>query len=418
MKLTVRKRAGRGVLFVHSNFPAQFGFVAQLLQREGVKCTSICSPSGTTLFGVPALKWRAPRGTSKSTYTPATKAEADMLRGAAAAERAMELKKKGFDPLLIVGHPGWGETLFLKEVFPNARQISYGEFYYHSHGADSGFDPEFGDDDFGEKLKIAGKNATLSLAYADADRIISPTPFQASLIPETFRSKMTIIHEGVDVDRVYKRRGSKLKVSDDLVLDETTPVITFINRCFEPLRGYHRFMRALPRVLAEVPDAHVLLIGEAGERGYGMSPPNGRTWKDIYLEEVADRLDLSRVHFTGWLARDRMLAALSLSRAHVYFTYPFVMSWSLLEAMASECLVIGSDTAPVRDAVTDGENGILVDFFDQDRLAETLVEACRNPARFSGLRSAARETIVTRYNRKTISEPAWRDVIADTVAWT
>jgi len=183
------------------------------------------------------------------------------------------------------------------------------------------------------------------------------------------------------------------------MLDRAKPIITFINRRFEPLRGYHVFMRALPRVLAQVPEAEILLIGSEQQGGYGLPPPKGATWKQLFLDEVKGRIDASRVHFTGPLPHGEMLAALSLSRAHVYYTYPFVLSWSLLEAMASECLVIASDTAPVRDAIRSGENGLLLDFFDHDALAEALVEACRSPERFAPLRKAARETVIADFNR-------------------
>jgi glycosyltransferase involved in cell wall biosynthesis len=159
------------------------------------------------------------------------------------------------------------------------------------------------------------------------------------------------------------------------------------------------FMRALPRFLAEVDDAHVLLIGSDEAGGYGKPAPQGTTWKAKYLAEVADRLDLARVHFLGRVSHERMLAALSLSRAHVYYTYPFVLSWSLLEAMACECLIVGSDTAPVRDAIVPGENGILLDFFDHDALADALIDACRSPAKFLPLRHAARQTVVSRFDR-------------------
>jgi glycosyltransferase involved in cell wall biosynthesis len=186
-------------------------------------------------------------------------------------------------------------------------------------------------------------------------------------------------------------------------------VITFINRNFEPLRGFHIFMRALPRLLAEVPEAEVVLIGSDG-RGYG-GESEGRSWKQRMLEELGERIDPKRLHFLGHVPYDQMLSALSISSAHVYFTYPFVLSWSLLDAMASECLVIASDTAPVRDVIEHGSNGLLVDFFDVDALSAALVRACREPAAFAPLRKAARETVVSRYDRQDVCLPGWLDLI-------
>jgi len=291
----------------------------------------------------------------------------------------------------------------------SARQVAYAEYYYRAHGGDVGFDPEFKAPSLDEKFRVHAKNATMAMVFGEADRIVAPTPFQAGLLPVAFRSRTAIIHEGVDTDLVRPAPNARLTVGGR-VLDRSKPIITFINRRFEPLRGYHVFMRALPRVLAQVPDAEILLIGSEQPGGYGLPPPKGATWKQLFLDEVKDSLDPSRVHFTGPLPHGEMLAALSLSRAHVYYTYPFVLSWSLLEATASECLVIASDTAPVRDAIRSGENGLLFDFFDHDALAEALVEACRSPERFAPLRKAARETVIADFNRARCSA-AWVDLL-------
>jgi glycosyltransferase involved in cell wall biosynthesis len=393
------------LLFVHTNFPAQLGFVAQAMAARGHRCRAIASSTGREVAGVPLSRWSTSRGSTAGIFTPATRAEADLIRGAAAAHAASALKDGGFTPDVIVGHPGWGETVFLREVFPNARQVVYAEFYYRTQGGDVDFDPEFEAPSFEERFRIHAKNATMAMAYADADRIVSPTRFQASLLPAAFRSRTAIIHEGVDPNLVRPDPDARLAVGGRM-LDRATPVITFINRRFEPLRGYHVFMRALPRLLAAVPDAHSVLIGSDGPAGYGLPAPKGTTWRQRYLDEVKDRIDPTRVHFTGHLPHDRMLAALSISRAHVYYTYPFVLSWSLLEAMASECLVVGSDTAPVRDAVRPGENGLLLDFFDHAALAEALIEACRKPQAFAHLRKAARKTVVADFNRAR-SREAW-----------
>ena len=193
-------------------------------------------------------------------------------------------------------------------------------------------------------------------------------------------------------------------------LDASRPVITFVNRHLEPLRGFHVFMRALPAVLDAVPEAQVLVIGD-DKKGYGREPPDGTTWKAHILDELRGRLDFSRVHFLGRIPRAELIAALSISRAHVYYTYPFVLSWSLLDAMACECLVIGSDTRPLHDVIENGHNGILLDFFDVAALSETLIECCREPNRFEALRRAARSTILDSYDRQRHSIPAWQKLL-------
>jgi glycosyltransferase involved in cell wall biosynthesis len=386
------------VLFVHTNFPAQFGFVAQAMAARGHRCRAIASSTGREIAGVPLLRWSGGRGSTPGIFPPATRAEADFIRGTGAARAALALKEGGFEPDVVVGHPGWGETVFLREVFPKARQVAYAEFYYRVEGGDVGFDPEFGTPSIEERFRIQAKNATMAMAYAEADRIVAPTRFQASLLPAAFRERAAIIHEGVDPKRVRPDPNARLEAGKH-VLDRGTPVVTFVNRRFEPLRGYHVFMRALPRFLAEVPDAHAVLIGSDAEAGYGLAAPKGTTWRQRFLDEVKDRIDLGRVHFTGHLPHDRMLAALSIARAHVYYTYPFVLSWSLLEAMASECLIVASDTAPLRDAIRPGENGLLLDFFDHGALAEALIAACRTPEAFVPLRKAARETVIAEFDR-------------------
>lgn len=399
------------ILFVHNNFPAQFGFVAEALVARGHRCAAVTSKTGQAIDGVSVVRWQSRRGSTPGILKEATRIEADLIRGGGAARAALALKQKGFDPAVIIGHPGWGETSYMRELFPNARQIVYAEYYYRSKGGDVGFDPEFPQPSDMPDYVLAAKNAGMAMAFAEADRIVAPTPFQYSLLPDTFKARTSIIHEGVDTDYVVPRSGLGFKLRGGRVLDASTPIITFINRRFEPLRGYHIFMRALPKLMAAVPEAEVLLIGADEPGGYGRPADQGQTWGRHFLDEVRDRIDVKRLHFTGRVPHEVMLGALSISAAHVYLTYPFVMSWSLLEALASECLVIGSDTPPVRDAIAHGKNGILVDFFDYDGLADALIEACRSPGKFSRLRTAARKSVLKTYDRKTVCIPAWMDLV-------
>lgn len=394
------------VLFVHNNFPGQFGFIAQRLRADGHRCAAIASETGRALEGIELVKWSANRGTTGGILPSAVRIEADLIRGGAAAEAALALKARGFGPKLIIGHPGWGETTYMREVFPEARQIVYAEYYYRSEGGDVGFDPEFSPDTESPHLLYA-KNAGMTLAFGEAEAIVAPTPFQRSLLPGIFRERTQVIHEGIDTALVQRHSTPKLTTASGKVIDGSRPLITFINRRFEPLRGFHIFMRALPKFMAAVPDADVVVIGADEAGGYGRPATGGKTWGQLLFAEVADRLDRSRIHFVGRIPHPLMIEALSLSTAHVYYTYPFVLSWSLLEAMAAESFVIGSDTAPVRDAITDGKDGLLLDFFDVDALSNALIEACRDPQKFAPMRKAARQTILARYDRATIGEPAW-----------
>lgn len=399
----------KNILFVHNNFPAQFGFVAEAAVARGYRCAAIASHTGRQQPGVAMERWQVRRSSTPAILKEAVRAEADLLRAGAAAEAALKLRQQGFRPDLIVGHPGWGETIYLREIFPEARQVIYAEYYYRTADGDVGFDAEFGPAT--APMELHAKNIGLALALSEADAIVAPTPFQASRLPGVFRQRTEILHEGVDLERIRKNPAARFATTSGKVLDGSRPVITFVSRKLEPLRGYHIFMRALPRLLEQVPHAEVLIIGEAARAGYGSAAPGGRTWAELILDEVRESIDPARVHFTGRLPYDRFVDALSLSWAHVYLTYPFVMSWSLLEAMTCGCLIVGSDTAPVRDAITDGGNGLLVDFFDHDGLATRLIEACRAPGSFDHLRQAARATVEARYDRARVCLPAWMALI-------
>jgi glycosyltransferase involved in cell wall biosynthesis len=399
------------VLFVHNNFPAQFGFIANKLQAGGHRCAAIASKTGQKLDGIDLVKWHTDRATTRGILPDAVRVEADLIRGAAAAKAALHLREQGFDPALIVGHPGWGETTYMREIFPRAKQIAYAEYYYRSVGGDVGFDPEFSPPRAEDPHTLYAKNAGMTMAFAEAEAIVSPTPFQQSLLPEIFRARSHIIHEGVDTAYVKRSAKPSLRLGDNRILDGSKPIITLINRRFEPLRGFHIFMRALPKLMEAVPEAEIVVIGADEPGGYGKPAGDKQTWGNILFGEIADKVNRARIHFVGRVPHQVMLEALSLSWAHVYYTYPFVLSWSLLESMACECLVIGSDTGPVRDAITNGKDGILLDFFDVEALSDALIAACREPKKYAAMRKAARQTILERYDRATICEPKWLELV-------
>jgi glycosyltransferase involved in cell wall biosynthesis len=387
----------RGVLFVHNNFPGQFRDLAETLAARGVPCCAIGQSHSSGLSSVRMASYGLGKGTTPDIFLHAVRAEADLLRAHGAWRAARALRAEGWDPAVIVAHPGWGETLFLSEVFPQAKQAHFAEFYYHPRGVDVGFDPEFFQPTEESALRVKAKNLAMSMAYGEADAIVAPTPFQASILPRNFRPLVRIIHEGVDVDAIRPGPPEPFEVGAGLTIQPGTPVITHVNNNLEPLRGLHVLARALPRLLAEVPEAQVLIIGAETRSAYGGPAPDDLTWKQACFRGV--EVDQERVHFLGRVPHERMLAALRLSTAHVYYTYPFVLSWSLTEAMASGCYVIGSDTPPLRDAIEDGVSGRLLPFFDADALARAMIAACRDPAASAGLRQAARRTAVERFSR-------------------
>lgn len=401
------------VLFVHNGSPGRFAPMARALLARGWQGVLINGPTGTDIEGLQNRRFPVEAAHQPSSFRPMRKVENALVLGRCAAKLAEQLRNEGFMPDLIIGHPGWGEMLFLGEIWPGVPQIQLGEYYYHSHGADSNFDPEFPAKLLDSRITIVAQNAQFALSYVEASAIVVPTPFQASLIPECFQSKVHVIHEGIETEKIRRLPQETLRLPDGTAFDGSFPWISFASRRFEPLRGAHVFMRMLPRLFELAPEAHVLMIGADDPDTYGLPPRNGGTWLQTLLKELDGKLDRNRLHIVPTLQHHQLHRVFSNSTAHVYLTYPFVLSWSLLEAMACEALVVGSDTAPVRDAIEHGRNGLLVDFFDGEAMAQQLAEVCRHPQRFSTLRSAARQTVIERYDRASICDPAWLKLIGE-----
>jgi glycosyltransferase involved in cell wall biosynthesis len=306
---------------------------------------------------------------------------------------------------VVLAHPGWGETLYVKNVFPRARLIHFCEWYYRSQGADMNFDAEF-PDDFNAGARVETWNALHALNLVNCDAAVTPTQWQLQQHPEIFHSKIKVIHEGVDMSVLYPDAQAKLTLLDGFQVRAGMPIITYVARHLEPYRGFHSFMRALPIIQKAHPDCHTIIIGGDGV-SYGGKPRDAANWREKMFKEV--RIDASRTHFLGQLPYDMYRKVLQVSRVHTYLTYPFVLSWSMLEAMATGCLVVGSRTSPVEEVIRDGENGLLADFFDPQDIAEKVVMGLREP--MSELRAQARADVLARYDFAQ-AEPAFRALLS------
>jgi glycosyltransferase involved in cell wall biosynthesis len=236
------------------------------------------------------------------------------------------------------------------------------------------------------------------------DWAVSPTHWQRSRYPAGIRERTSVVHEGVDAAFATPDGPATVRLPDGHTVTRGDEVLTLVYRNLEPYRGFDVFMRALPEILARRPNARTVIVG-GEERGYGRMPADGRSWKAVMLEEVGAKLDMARVHFTGRIPHEGLVALFRITRAHIYYTYPFVLSWSLVEAMGCEAPIIGSNTAPLAEVVRDGENGILLPFFDHARLAGAVVDALASPDRHEPLRRAARRTMLERFDLHGICLP-------------
>lgn len=388
------------ILFVHTNFPAQFRYLAEVLTNNPAhQVAAIGSQTASGLRGVRLERYHAQDAGHPAVHPFARRFDREARRAEQVLYALTALENSGFIPDVIVAHSGWGETLPLRAKFPRARLVVYCEFFYREHGQDVHFDPEFPRLGVDGLTHLRAKNASQLLALAECDAGLSPSRWQRSTYPTEFQPKIAVAHEGVDTDAVRPDPRAVFRLPSGQSLSPHHEVLTFVARNLEPMRGYHIFMRSLPEILRARPEAQVVIVGGDGV-SYGPSSLDGRSWKDVYLAEVANVIDLRRVHFVGPLPYASYLQLLQVSRAHVYLTYPFVLSWSLIEALSVGCLVIGSSTTPVQEVITDGQNGLLVPFFDSRHLAHTVIRALAEPSAYVPLRQQARQTVLTQFDRR------------------
>ena len=400
------------ILFVHQNFPGQFRHLAPTLAQAGhaVHALSINRrpvPSGVTLH-----VYKAQRRPDIKPHPLAAELEAKVIRGEAAAAAMLELRRNGFVPDLVIANPGWGEALFVKDIWPRTRLVCLLEFFYRLEGGDVGFDPEFPPTGPLPGVRLRMKNLTLLDAMNTMDLGVVPTGWQRSCLPAAFQPRLVEVFDGIDTDTVRPDPDARLVLADGTALLAGDPVVTFVSRSLEPIRGYHVFMRSLPSLLQRSPTAQVLIVGGDGV-SYGAAAPTGKTWKGIFLDEVRERIDERRVHFLGPLPYGQFLKLLQVSAAHVYLTYPFVLSWSCLEAMSAGCHLVGSATPPVQEFVQDGVNGTLVDFFDTEALAAAVATAVQGRGTDRTLRAAARQTVIDRCDLRRVAMPRYRQVLSE-----
>ena len=398
------------ILFIHQNFPGQYRALAPTMQRKGHKVMVMSTRKDMHLMGIANISYQNGRSSSQQIHPWLQTTESAIIRGESVARSLEQLVRNGFVPDVIVGHAGWGEMQFIRQVTPHARIVSFCEYFYNGQGSDVDFDPEFPPTE-DPMLRCHARNLHLTSALVDSDVGVSPTRWQADQFPTFLRQKIEVVHDGIETHRLTPEEGAWIKLGrDNIRAQRGDEIITFINRNLEPMRGYHSFMRALPYILEARPKARVILLG-GNEVSYGPAPASGGGYKAQFLREVQDRIDLSRVHFVGQVPYNIMVNMLRVSDAHVYLTVPFVLSWSMLEAMSLGCCVIGSATPPVQEVIEHGKNGLLVDFFNPEQIARQVCEVLERPQDYQDLRRAARQTVVDRYDFQNVCLPQHERII-------
>ena len=391
------------ILLIHPNFPSQLRSIAAVLASNPTHEVAFLTMAEVgEMQGVRKIVYKPKREPAPQTHHYIRPFEGSVLQGQAAYEVMLGEKQRGWIPDLIFGHAGWGPTLFMKDLFPRTPLALNFEWYYHSRGTDCDFDPSepvTADDE----ARIRIKNACLLSELASADAGLCPTRFQYDQYPPHLRQRLIISHEGIDTNFFRPDPDEKLILpqptpdnpDNKLDLSAHPEIVTYATRGMEPYRGFPQFIEAAHLLLQQRPNVQIVIAGD-DRVAYGKAAPEGTTYKKMMLEKFP--LDEERVHFVGSLPYGEYVKLLKCTTAHVYLTRPFVLSWSMLEAMSCEGLVVGSDTAPVQEVITNGINGLLVDFFRPDQLAQTLNNVLDRPRDFDLIRKKARETVLARYD--------------------
>lgn len=399
------------ILFVHPYFPGPFAALAATLAADAahtvLALVAAQAEPPAPWQGVTLVACPPPRASVEGLHPWLQEAERQTLRGEAACHAALQLQAQGFTPDVIVAHPGWGDSLFLKEVWPQARLGLYAELFYQPGSIAAGFDPEFPAPGLLAGAALRLKNLPHCLHWQEAQAVISPTQWQADTFPPALRQHITVIRDGIDTAAIAPHPNISITLNDHLVLTRAHEVVTFASRTLEPCRGFHVLMRSLPPLLRLRPQAHVVIVGGT-EGGYGPRPDSGQNWRELLVQELQPQMDAAewaRVHFVGQVPHASLIGLLQASSVHIYLSYPFVLGRSLLEAMSVGCAVVGSNTAPVREVLQHGETGLLVDFFDASALAATVAQLLADAPTRQRLGVQARQWVQAHGDGQTVTLP-------------
>ncbi len=382
------------VLFTHQNFPAQFGQIARyLVHNHGWKCTC-ASFTGGDAPGIDRVRYE-PTGGARAETNFCSRTFENQVWHSTALFNALR-NRPDIKPDLIVGHTGLVSTLYLRELYNDVPIINYFEYFYHTHDSDMDFRSDLPSLEVPSLLRARTRNAMLLLDLDNCDAGYSPTEFQRSTLPDEYQGKVRTIFDGIDID-FWKRSGHPSRRVGDIQIPDNHQVITYVSRGMESMRGFDVFLKAANQICRQRPDVTVLIVGE-DRIAYGGDArfTKGMTFKEWTLHQTD--YDLSRIHFLGPIRPAELVNVFSLSDVHAYLTVPFTLSWSLFNALACEAIVVASDTAPVRELIQAGENGLLVDFFEIESWVSQITAILDRPDDYQSLRGSGRQTIVESYS--------------------
>lgn len=423
--MNIEESRNKQLLFVHQNFPGQYRYLARhyaqlngwdvyaVGEKKCVQRQFSMIPKNITLLGYDFDDEGISGISSRIKHTASHVHRADALE-----KLLLRQKSKGLDPDVILAHPGWGEGLYLKEIFPRARLIYFFEFFFSTTQYNINFDPLFSSNLHQQiNYRMSNTAALISLDLADVG--VSPTQWQLSTHPEVYHSKIKVIHDGVDTAKVKPRNIEALELKgalqNSINLSKDDEIITYSVRNLEPSRGFHRYMHALPQLQKARPNAIFVIVG-GDDKSYSGSHPSGKSWREAMLADVEQELDMSRVFFVGKIPYEQLLQLFSITALHIYMTTPFVLSWSLMEAMACEAPVLASATEPVMEVIKDGENGFLFDYFSEKELVEKASSLIDDSELRARVAKRARQTVIERYDLETVCLPQHIKLIEEQLA--
>lgn len=382
------------ILFVHQNFPAQFGHVAVHLARKGYRCTCISAATPPKVPGIEVLQYQQRSGAREVNHYCSRTFENQVWSSHALYE-TLE-KRPDIQPDLIVAHSGYVSPLFLRELYPRTPQVGYFEFFYQPHDSEMDFRDDLYVQPALDFMRCRARNAQLLLDLHNCDAGYCPTEYQRSVMPPEYHPKLRAIFDGIDTE-IWKRDFNPPRRYNDLTLPLGAKIVTYVSRGFESKRGFDIFLQTADQICKARADVHVVVVGE-DRVVYGNDGviTGNKTFKEWCIDKY--RPDLSRIHFIGRLPPVQLSQLLSLSDLHIYLTAPFVLSWSLLNAMSCGCPILASDTGPVRDVIQENQTGWLSDFFRVDQFTEKALHVLASPERSRQLGENCRELITSRYS--------------------